>query len=325
VNAAEPLVSVVVPVYNTEDFLAECLESVLAQTYQRWELVVADNRSTDRSRQIAEEMARRDSRVRVITADTHIPQVPNYNRALTLMSPDSRYCKLIQADDWMFPECLARMVEVAEADREIGIVGGYTVLGDYLWCQGLEYPSRSVPGREVCRRHLLKGGSVFGSPTSLMYRSDLVRARHPFYSETSMFEDTAVCYDILEHAKYGFVHQVLSYARVDQGSMSARLIGYNAWLLHEVQIVRQYGPRFLTPEEFSERWGELTRKYFRFLGGAALRGRPAEFWRYHREGLAEIGIGLSRGRIAALACAAAVDLVLNPKATVERLLGIERN
>jgi glycosyltransferase involved in cell wall biosynthesis len=319
------LVSVVVPVYNTADYLAECLESALAQTYQHWELVVADNRSTDRSRDIADGFARRDARVRVVTADTHIPQVPNYNRAVTLMSTESRYCKVLQADDWMFPECLARMVEVAEADPDIGIVGGYTVLGDYLWCQGLEFPSRSVPGRDVCRRHLLKGGSVFGSPTSLMYRSDLVRARHPFYSETSMFEDTAVCYDILEHARYGFVHQVLSYARVDQGSMSARLIGYNAWLLHEVQIVHQYGPKFLTAGELRDRWGDLTRRYYRFLGGAALRGRPAEFWRYHREGLAEVGIGLSRGRIVSLALSAALDLALNPKSTVENLLGLERN
>jgi len=317
-----PLVSVVTPVYNTEAYLAECIESVLAQTWRDWELIVADNRSTDRSRAIAEEYARRDPRIRVVPADLHIPQVPNYNRALRLIHPGSRYCKVLQADDWMFPECLQRMVEVADADPEIGIVGGYTAVGTYLWCQGLPYPSRSVPGRDVCRRHLLFGGSVFGSPTSLMYRADLVRAREHFYSVTSYYEDSQTCYELLAGCRYGFVHDVLTGVRTDPESMSAGLITYNAWTLHELMLVRQFGPRDLTPDEYRTRQRELSRRYFRFLGGAALRGRPKEFWEYHRVGLAEIGISLSRTRIAVLAAGAALDLLLNPKSTVERLLGL---
>ena len=320
--SSAPLVSVITPVYNTEAYLAECIESVLAQTWQDWELVVADNRSTDRSREIAESYAKRDPRVRVVTADAHVPQVPNYNRALRLMNPGSKYCKVLQADDWMFPECLARMVEIAEADAEIGIVGGYTVIGPFLWCQGLPYPSRSVPGRDVCRRHLLHGGSVFGSPTSLMYRADLVRARERFYHETSYFEDSLVCYELLASCRYGFSHQVLTGARTDPQAISAPLIEHNAWLLHELMLVRQFGPRDLTPDEYGARWRELSRRYFRFLGGAALRGRSREFWEYHRAGLAEIGIPLSRLRIAALATGAALDLLLNPKSTIERLLGL---
>lgn len=317
-----PLVSVVTPVYNTEAYLAEAIESVLAQTFGDWELVVADNRSTDRSLAIAREYAARDSRIRVIAADTHLPQVPNYNRALRAMNAESRYCKVLQADDWMFPECLGRMVEVAEADREVGIVGGFTLVGRFLWCQGLPYPSRSIPGKEVCRRHLLHGGSVFGSPTSLMYRSDLVRTRERFYDEQNYFEDSLVCYELLASCRYGFVHEVLTGARTDPEAISAPLIEHNAWLLHELMLVHRFGSRDLTPEEYRIRWRTLSRRYFRFLGGAALRRRSREFWEYHRAGLAEIGIDLSPARIARLGFGAALDLLLNPKSTVEHLLGL---
>ena len=61
----QPLVSVVTPVYNEEKNLAECIESVLAQTYPNWEYVIVNNCSTDRSLQIAESYAAQDKRIRV--------------------------------------------------------------------------------------------------------------------------------------------------------------------------------------------------------------------------------------------------------------------
>ncbi|MGE0406800.1 MAG: glycosyltransferase family 2 protein, partial [Candidatus Korobacteraceae bacterium] len=66
-ETSAPLVSIITPVYNGEEFLVECIESVLAQTYQNWEYIIVNNHSKDRSLEIAEEYARRDPRVRVVT------------------------------------------------------------------------------------------------------------------------------------------------------------------------------------------------------------------------------------------------------------------
>ena len=63
----EPLVSVATPVYNGERHLAECIESVLAQTYQNWEYIIVNNCSTDRTREIAESYGRRTSGFAFIT------------------------------------------------------------------------------------------------------------------------------------------------------------------------------------------------------------------------------------------------------------------
>src|SRR5713226_8729725 len=125
----EPLVSVVTPVYNGAAYLRECIESVLAQTYSTWEYIIANNCSTDETLQIAEEYARKDKRIRVYSNDKLLDIIANHNRTFRLISPKSKYCKQVSADDWLFPECLTRMVSVAEANPSVGIVGSYQLSG----------------------------------------------------------------------------------------------------------------------------------------------------------------------------------------------------
>ena len=118
-----PLVSVVTPFYNTRDFLAECIESVLHQTYTNYEYILVDNCSTDGSSDIAKQYAARfPDKIRLLHTESFLSQVQNYNFALSCISPQSKYCKIVQADDWIFPDCLRSMVEVAEAHPNVGIV-----------------------------------------------------------------------------------------------------------------------------------------------------------------------------------------------------------
>src|SRR5215813_8561827 len=93
-----PLVSIVTPVYNGEEFLRECIESVLAQTYSNWEYTILNNCSTDRTREIAEDYAARDSRIRVANNSTFLRAIANHNAALRLTSSASRYVKIVFAD-----------------------------------------------------------------------------------------------------------------------------------------------------------------------------------------------------------------------------------
>ena len=127
-NASQPLVSVVTPFYNPAPYFAQCIESVLAQTYTNFEYVLLDNHSTDGSADLAREYARRDARVKVVRNETFLTMTQNHNAVLRLMSPESRYCKVLQADDWLFPSCIAEMVRVAEAQPSIGVVSAYTLL-----------------------------------------------------------------------------------------------------------------------------------------------------------------------------------------------------
>src|SRR5689334_22568773 len=109
-SATTPLVSIVTPMYNEAEHIAECIESVLAQTYQNWEYTIVDNCSTDRSPEIASRYAERDDRIRLLKNVEFLPAIPNHNAALRQISPASKYCKVVFADDWIFPNCLEQMV-----------------------------------------------------------------------------------------------------------------------------------------------------------------------------------------------------------------------
>jgi len=97
---SSPFVSVVTPFYNTREYLTECIESVLRQTWVNWEYVLVDNCSTDGSSAIAESYASRfPGKIRVIRTSSFLSQVQNYNFALSCISRQSKYCKMVQADD----------------------------------------------------------------------------------------------------------------------------------------------------------------------------------------------------------------------------------
>jgi glycosyltransferase involved in cell wall biosynthesis len=313
-----PLVSVVTPVYNGAQYLCECMESVLAQTHQNWEHIIVDNCSTDGSLEIARRYAARDSRIRVCQNSQFLRALPNHNAALRQISAASKYCKIVFADDWIFPECLESMVALAEEHPSIGIVSAYVLEGNEITSTGLPYPSSLVGGREICRRHLLDGLYVFGSPNSVLYRSDLVRNRDPFFNESNVHADTEVCFQILKNSDFGFVHQVLTFTRVRPGSRTEKSGELQTNYAGTLQILVRMGSEYLTPAEFQSllQWHIST--YYKFLGKSLLLGER-ETIDYHRRKLLEAGFGFSRVRLAGGVLATLYRLGLTPMYTLGRI------
>lgn len=314
-------VSVVTPFHNTEQYLEECISSVLAQSFRDFEYLLVNNCSTDRSREIAARFAAQDSRIRLIDNPGLLEQVPNYNHALAQISPMSRYCKLVQADDWIYPGCLREMVALADSDESIGIVSSYRLVGKGLSGVGLPASRAGTgvhSGRDVCRLQLLQDRFFFGSPTTVLFRADIVRARTPFYALGRLHEDTEACYEILRDWSFGFVHQVLSFTRIDNESIMSSARRFNSDILDKLINVRLFGANYLDERESERCWRSHERRYLRFLAGAKLRFRGAAFWQYHRRGSATIGYRLPMLRIYGYLVWLLVDIVLNPKRTLER-------
>jgi glycosyltransferase involved in cell wall biosynthesis len=281
----DPLVTVLTPVYNTEAYLPECIESVLAQTYENWEYVIVDNRSTDRSRELAEEYARRDTRVRVRAHEDHLEMLPNWNRALAELSPASEYCKVVHADDWLYPECLARMVDVAERNPSVGVVGAYRLEENRVNLDGLPAWVEVAPGRKVGRYSLLGGRYLFGSPSALLIRSELIRARENFYNERNLHADTEICYDLLRETDFGFVHQVLTFTRRHNEAATTFANRVKTHVPGKLLVLLKYGTYYLDEDEFDRLLGKLARHYSRSLlkGLFQLRMvRDPDYRKYHR-------------------------------------------
>jgi glycosyltransferase involved in cell wall biosynthesis len=290
------LVSVVTPFYNTSQYLAQCIDSVLAQSYPNFEYILVDNCSTDGSTEIAEGYARRDPRIRLIRRSQLLPQVQNYNGALTEISAGSKYCKIVQADDYIFPDCLRLMVEALEQSETIGLVSSYSLAGNAVQGSGYPFPMTMLPGKECARLYLRTGIFVFGTPTTVIYRSSIIRDNKPFYKETILHEDFDKCLEILQEWDFGFVHQVLSFTRIDNESLyfGRGLQDWRFSSLTRYSLVLCYAPVFLAPDEATSLKKETRQIYYDVLAREALRFRGRSFWRYHREGLKSIGETLDR-------------------------------
>ena len=324
---SEPLVSVVTPVHNTADYLADCIRSVLAQSYQSWEYIIVNNVSTDGSLEIAESFAAANARIRIVNTDRLLPQNVNYNFALRQISPSSRYCKMVQADDWIYPACLQEMVALAETDPEIAIVGAYRRASDFVFDHGLDYSGPDtmgtvVAGSYACRRFLLDRLYVFGSQTSVLYRADLVRSRAQFFREvdSGYFPDAELCFEVLENAKFGFIHQILTFTRWDNASITSSVLRFDSrHRLMSYVVTKLYGPCYLNDSEYQICLRKAEREYYRLLASGVSFGRSSGFWKYHARGLEQAGEKIQWTRVVLLQFPRLLNLIGNPKASLASL------
>jgi glycosyltransferase involved in cell wall biosynthesis len=282
----EPLVWVVTPVYNGEGYLGECIESVLAQTYENWMYTVVDNRSTDATADIARGYSERDPRISLHQNSEFLAIMANWNHALGLLPTEAAYCKVVHADDTLLPECLERMVTVAEANPSVGIVTSYAIWGREVRHDGyVPYPVELVDGREICRATLEDRCYVFGSPTSLLVRADVIRERPAFYNERNFHADTEACFDVLRTADLGFVHEILTRTRIHSEAMTSHASRINTFHAGWLTILERYGRFYLDEASFRRRRRRAVRRYLVFLAKAVLKGkfRDRAFREHHRD------------------------------------------
>lgn len=329
-----PLVSVITPVYNDDPYLEEAVRSVLAQTHEDFEYVICNNHSTDRSGEIAADYASRDRRVRVVSPPSLLPQSKNFNFAVQQASERAGYVKLLFSDDWLFPNCLQQMVALAVTDPGIALVSSYRLIEKTPDCFGLPATRSVFPGREVLRGQLLGTAFPFGTPSTVMWRADVVRSRAPsFFPEDRQYFDVDVIFRTIREQKFGFVHQVLSFTRYQEGAISDEISNYNWWFLFQLMMMEQYGRDLLTPEEFQARYEAVSTDFYRGLGEVWIKDRlrrqkQQKFWDFQNKHLSSMGAQIDRKRLArgvldaALFWAGHLDgTVRKVRAGARRLLG----
>lgn len=315
---SQPLVSIVTPVYNGAADLAECIESVLRQTYANWDYTIVNNRSTDESLEIAREYAAKDRRIRVVNNDRFLPIIENHNHAIRQISPESKYCKFVFADDWLYPTCVGELVRAAEESPSVGLVGSFIMNGENVIWGGPPYPCPKVPGREVCRSKLLGGPYVFGTMTCLLVRSDLVRKRTLFFNERNLHADQEACMDVLQESDFGFVHQVLSFSRARKQSNGAFAEEFDSIKLGDLVILMKYGPNLLEEREYQHRLKDALNEYYRMLARNVLRARSREYWAYHRNALSAFSAKIDRGLLTSSLIGEIVQQITSPLQAIRK-------
>lgn len=317
----KPAVAIVTPVYNGAKVLSTAIESVLAQTWGDFTYHIVDNCSRDGTRDLAEEYARRDARIQVHAPSEFVDVVASHNRALTLGARQSDYVKCVDADDWLFPRCVAEMVALLEAHPTMGMVCAYVLYGNRVAWDGLPWPSTFLTGREVCRRYFLDDIKAFGGPTASMLRSSVVLSQQPFYAEGRYNGDTESYLKLLQKHDFGFVHQVLTFKAGGEDSATTHRIRHlNPYAASNVEELVRFGPAYLSPEEYQGRLARELDDYYAFLAEVKVKRQGADVFAYHDEQMKKLGMPISRARLARAIGAAVIDRLLNPKRTLEGLL-----
>jgi hypothetical protein len=162
---------------------------------------------------------------------------------------------------------------------------------------------------------------VLGNPTSVMYRSDLVRNTEKFFPNPTAEADTSACLKHLRYADFGFVHQVLSHERIHNLRVTTASLETNAYVSAAISDCQTYGDWYLTRQERAARVGELLDQYYAYLSASAFKFKEKKFWDYHVGRLHDLGLRLDARKLCVGIVTKLLDRLLNPKETVQMLLG----
>lgn len=183
-----PKISIIVPVYNMERYLHQCVDSILAQTFTEWELLLVDDGSKDSSGQICDEYAAKDARVRVIHKD-NTGQADSRNVAIGMAKAD--LIGFVDSDDWIDPdmyEVLYRTLTENNAD--------ISMCGHYLSYKGRE--KKSCTGGEVkvyseaqALRMIIDDRQIKSFLVDKLYRREVIRELLP---KSFFYEDYATLF-----------------------------------------------------------------------------------------------------------------------------------
>ena len=211
-NCSGPLVSVVMPVYNTAQYLAEAVDSILAQSYQDFELIAVNDGSRDRSPDILDRYRKLDSRVRVLNHGTNQGIPASRNRGM--LDARGKYIAVMDSDDISVRDRLSKQVTFMETHPEVGLCGTQcSFFGDKGKFAGPVPPSDS----EEIRCRLLFMPTL--SNTSIMMRRDLVVEKQLYYSpDLAAGEDHELSARFARHGRITNIPVVLMRIRTHNSS-----------------------------------------------------------------------------------------------------------
>jgi glycosyltransferase involved in cell wall biosynthesis len=181
-----PKISVLIPTYNYARFLPEAIESVLAQDFADFELLICDDRSTDNTAEVLAKYAGRDPRIRVQLHPANLGMVNNWNYCLA--QARGEYIKFLFGDDKLaHPTALGKLVRLLESNPKATLAAcGRTVLDERSLVTGLRqtFSEGLHPRRDVIIRCLMEHANLIGEPSAVLFRkSDAENGFDPVYRQ----------------------------------------------------------------------------------------------------------------------------------------------
>ncbi len=191
-------ISVIIPVYNVESYLEQCIDSVLNQTYPHFELILVNDGSKDNSGKICDCYAAKDARIKVIHKDNSGVS-DSRNQALSLAKGD--YICFVDSDDWVNDTYLSDMVNASDKETDLVVSGFIVERTDNQ--DVFTYPTRSFPCSDAPSLYALIQSRLMYGPCCKLFRTDIIRKYHIAFPTGIHFgEDRLFNADFLKHTKH---------------------------------------------------------------------------------------------------------------------------
>lgn len=221
----EPKVSVCMPVFQGAGFLSCAIDSVLAQDFRDFELIIIDDSSVDGTAEIVQDYASRDSRVFFCANDANVGMVNNWNRCLKMAR--GRYIKFLFQDDiFTTPDSLEKMVRILDDDPAVSLVASARQVIDCFSEIVKEESFFGCPisarGSDIIRYCILKHGNVIGEPSAVLFRKE--QAGRGFNCNYRQIVDLEMWFHLLEQGRFVYLVEPLCGFRIHANQQTRKNI-----------------------------------------------------------------------------------------------------
>lgn len=264
-----PTVSIIVPIYNAEQYLSRCIDSILNQEYTDFELLLVNDGSTDSSGAICDSYAVKDSRIRVIHKEN---SGVSDSRNLAIDQAQGTYLQFLDSDDWITPDATKLFVRAAqEYHCDLVISDFYRVVGERLAQKG-DIEEDNVMTKEEFASHMMENPADFyyGVLWNKLYRRDIIEKYHLRMDVTiSWCEDFMFNLEYIRHAEVFYALQAPIYYYVKtKGSLASQGASISNTIKMKMMVFEYYNNFY--KHVFDENDYEKKRlQVYRFLVDAA--------------------------------------------------------
>lgn len=267
-----PLVSIIVPVYNAEKTLERCVDSVLHQEYKNIELILVNDGSKDSSGEICRSYAVSDPRVHLIDKDnTGVSDSRNQG----LAAADGTYIQFLDSDDWITPDATRLLVGCAERSHcDLVVADFYRVVGDKLAHKGSIQENAILTLQEYAE-YMMESPADFyyGVLWNKLYRAEIIQKTGlRMDAEISWCEDFLFNLEYLRHVKTVQAIQAPIYYYVKtKGSLVSQSVTFSSTVHTKLKLFEDY-QKFYKDIYTDEEYEEQAPRLYRFLLSAAKDG-----------------------------------------------------
>lgn len=210
---SNPLVSVIMPVYNAERYIKQAVESILNQTYQKFEFIIVDDASTDSTSKILKDFKKKDSRITLIRNKANLGATKSLNKAVAKAS--GKYIIRMDADDWSYPERFELQIKLMEDHPDVVVSGSYIEVCDSQL--KTKYVRKYHLDDIIIRKHLFRY-SPFAHPATIWKAKVLKRERYDERIETC--QDYELYFRVGKIGKFMNLNKALLKLRMHEKAVS---------------------------------------------------------------------------------------------------------